>query len=90
MDRINGWAKIKSHSKLRDARNFGTIAAIELDTEGESNYFNTEGNDAYKWFMDKGIIIRPLGNVLIMIPPYCIKEEDLKIIYKEIVIFLEQ
>jgi len=81
---------IKNNPKLRDARNFGTIAAIELDTEGESNYFNSKGNDAYKWFMDKGIIIRPLGNVLIMIPPYCIKEEDLKYIYRQIENFLEQ
>jgi len=83
-------ASIKNHPKLRDARNFGTIAAIELDTEGESNYFNTKGNDAYKWFMDKGIVIRPLGNVLIMIPPYCIKEEDLNYIYQQIEKFLAQ
>jgi len=75
---------IKNHPKLRSARNFGTIAAIELDTEGESNYFNSRGNDAYKWFMKKGIVIRPLGNVLIMIPPYCILEKDLKYIYQEI------
>ena len=81
---------IKSHSKIRDARNFGTIAAIELDTEGESNYFNEKGNDAYKWFLDKGIILRPLGNVLIMIPPYCIKEEDLNYIYNQIELFLNQ
>jgi adenosylmethionine-8-amino-7-oxononanoate aminotransferase len=80
---------IKKHPKLRHARNFGTIAAIELDTEGERNYFNTKGNDAYKWFMDKGIVIRPLGNVLIMIPPYCIKEEDLNYIYEQITHFLE-
>jgi adenosylmethionine-8-amino-7-oxononanoate aminotransferase len=79
---------IKNHPKIRNARNFGTIAAIELETEGESNYFNSKGNDAYKWFMDKGIIIRPLGNVLIMIPPYCIEEEDLNYIYKMIVEFL--
>jgi adenosylmethionine-8-amino-7-oxononanoate aminotransferase len=79
---------IKNHPKIRNARNFGTIAAIELDTEGESNYFNSKGNDAYKWFMDKGIIIRPLGNVLIMIPPYCIEEEDLNYIYKMIAEFL--
>ena len=80
---------IKNHPKLRDARNFGTIAAIELDTEGESNYFNSKGNDAYKWFMGKGIIIRPLGNVLIMIPPHCIKVEDLDFIYQQIRFFLE-
>ncbi len=81
---------IKNHPKLRDARNFGTIAAIEIDTEGESNYFNSKGNDAYKWFLERGIIIRPLGNVLIMIPPYCIKEQDLEYIYGEIEVFLEQ
>jgi adenosylmethionine-8-amino-7-oxononanoate aminotransferase len=81
---------IKNHTKLRDARNFGTIAAIELDTDGESNYFNSKGNVAYKWFMEKGIIIRPLGNVLIMIPPYCIKEKDLNYIYKQIRLFLKE
>lgn len=81
---------IKNHPKLRDARSFGAIAAIELDTVGESNYFNSKGNDAYKWFMDKGIILRPLGNVLIMIPPYCIKEEDLEFVYQQIRIFLEE
>lgn len=80
---------LKNHPKIRDARNFGTIAAIELDTEGESNYFNTKGNDAYEWFLDKGIVLRPLGNVLIMIPPYCIKEEDLGYIYSTIETYLE-
>jgi adenosylmethionine-8-amino-7-oxononanoate aminotransferase len=80
--------EIKNHPKLRDARNFGTIAAIELDGEGESNYFNSKGNDAYTWFLDKGIIIRPLGNVLIMIPPYCISKEDLDYIYEEIKAYL--
>ena len=83
-------AKIKHHPKLRTARNFGTIAAIELDTEGESNYFNEKGNDAYQWFMQQGIVLRPLGNVLIMIPPYCIKEEDLNYIYQQIEQFLNQ
>jgi len=82
-------ASIKDHPKLRDARNTGTIAAIELDTEGESNYFNSKGNDAYKWFLDKGIVLRPLGNVLIMIPPYCISEEDLDYIHQQIRLFLE-
>jgi len=80
---------IRNHPKLRDARNTGTIAAIELDTEGESNYFNSKGNDAYKWFLDKGIVLRPLGNVLIMIPPYCIKKEDLDYIHQQIRLFLE-
>ena len=75
---------IKNHPRIRDARSFGAITAIELDTEGESNYFNTKGNDAYEWFMERGIVMRPLGNVLIMITPYCISEEDLNYIFEEV------
>lgn len=77
-------ASIQDHPRIRDARSFGAIAAIELDTEGESNYFNSKGNDAYEWFMNKGIVMRPLGNILIMIPPYCTKAEDLEYIFGEV------
>lgn len=81
-------SSIKNNPRIRDARSFGAITAIELDTEGESNYFNAKGNDAYEWFMERGIVMRPLGNVLIMIPPYCISEEDLKYIFSKVIEYL--
>lgn len=73
--------KVVAHAAVRNARCFGTIAAVELETEGASSYFNTKGKDAYKWFLEKGIILRPLGNVLVIIPPYCISTVDLKYIH---------
>jgi adenosylmethionine---8-amino-7-oxononanoate aminotransferase len=83
-------ATIKNHKNVREARSFGTIAAIELKTHGESSYFNAAGKTAYLYLLDKGIILRPLGNVIVVIPPYCIKEDELKFIYQEITNYLNQ
>ena len=83
-------SEIQQHSKVRAARNYGTIAAVELEAEGKSSYFNEEGKKAYQWLLKKGIILRPLGNVLVIIPPYCIEEEDLRFIYASINEYLSQ
>lgn len=79
---------IQQHKKIKNARCFGTIAAIELQTEGESNYFNTKGKEAYHFLLEEGIILRPLGNVITIIPPYCISEAELQTIYKGIIKYL--
>lgn len=81
---------IKENVKVRAVRSFGTIAALELETQGESSYFNTAGRDAYLYLLNKGIILRPLGNVVVIVPPYCISTEDLKYIYQELENFLNQ
>jgi adenosylmethionine-8-amino-7-oxononanoate aminotransferase len=70
-------ADYEKHLGVRNVRHLGAILAIELETEGESSYFNT-----------KGIILRPLGNVLVIIPPYCIKDSELKYIHDEILAYL--
>jgi len=79
---------IQLHQQVKNARYFGTIAAIELQTDGESNYFNSKGKEAYQFLLKKGIILRPLGNVLTIIPPYCISEEDLKSVYQGVIEYL--
>ena len=79
---------IQLHQQVKNARCFGTIAAIELQTDGESNYFNSKGKEAYQFLLKKGIILRPLGNVITIIPPYCISEEDLKIVYQGVIEYL--
>ena len=59
----------------------GTILAIEIQTAEGTSYFNNIRDIAYQFFIEKGILIRPLGNVIYLLPPYCISEEDLKYIY---------
>ena len=59
----------------------GTILAIEIQTAEGTSYFNNIRDIAYQFFIEKGILIRPLGNVIYLLPPYCISEKDLKYIY---------
>lgn len=79
---------INNHSKVKSARSFGAIAAIELATNTESNYFNTAGKNAYKWLLNQRIILRPLGNVIVIVPPYCISDKDLNYMFEKITYYL--
>lgn len=81
---------INAHKKVKNARCFGTVAVVELATDEESNYFNTKGKEAYQFLLKKGIILRPLGNVLAIIPPYCIDEIELNSIYQGILDYLSE
>jgi adenosylmethionine-8-amino-7-oxononanoate aminotransferase len=74
----------KSTGKLKNWRQCGTILAMELSQQGESSYFHEARNQLYYHFLDKDILLRPLGNVLYILPPYCIEDQDLQRVYHEI------
>ena len=81
--------KYKGHPKVVDARLCGTVAALELD----SNEKGYESPLAYKLTqraLKEGVFLRPLGNVLYVLPPYCITEEELEHIWSVISICLEE
>jgi adenosylmethionine-8-amino-7-oxononanoate aminotransferase len=69
------------HPKITDIRIQGTILAVELYTPEGTSYFSNIRDIAYQFFIKKGILIRPLGNLIYLLPPYCISEEDLTYIY---------
>lgn len=81
--------KIIGHRALREVRTLGTILALELQTKEQTSYFNEIGKSVYQYFLDRNILLRPLGNVLYVMPPYCISNEELNWVYQEILIFLE-
>lgn len=83
-------AKVRSHRALRNIRTLGTIVALELQTQEKSSYFNEIGKSVYQYFLDRNILLRPLGNILYIMPPYCIKDSELDFIYEEIYNFLEK
>jgi adenosylmethionine---8-amino-7-oxononanoate aminotransferase len=80
--------KVSHLSKVKEVRILGTILAIELKTE-TSGYFSEERESAYRFFMSRGILLRPLGNVLYVNPPYCITVDELSVIYESILAFLD-
>lgn len=80
------WAK---HPRLKRIESLGTILALEYQTENTS-YFSSIRESLYRYFIDHGILLRPLGNVLYVLPPYCIKEEELQTIYDHIIFTLQE
>jgi adenosylmethionine-8-amino-7-oxononanoate aminotransferase len=64
---------------IRNLRTLGTILAFELD-EGQDEYLNTSGTAIGRKAMEKGVYIRPLGNTVYIMPPYCINQAELDLI----------
>lgn len=82
--------KIEGHKLVRNPRVLGTIIAFELNTDKDTSYFNEARHHLYPYFIAKGILLRPLGNVIYLIPPYVISDEDLDFIYQTIINFLDE
>ncbi|MBA3239230.1 MAG: adenosylmethionine--8-amino-7-oxononanoate transaminase [Parachlamydiaceae bacterium] len=76
------------HPKLKRCESLGTILAIEYKTDS-SSYFQSLREQLYDFFLSKNILLRPLGNVLYVLPPYCIEAKELKFIYDQITLTLE-
>ena len=85
--------KIKTNTFIKDIRQTGTILAIELDTVENTSYTNTIKAAVQQFFLDNGVLIRPLGNIIYLMPPYCVTKNDLQRIYEVIekaLIFLQK
>ena len=75
--------RINSIEIIKDIRQTGTILAIELKSDS-SGYASSMRQKLYEDFLDQGVLLRPLGNVIYILPPYCIKEQELKKVYNTI------
>ena len=82
--------KITQHPKVRTHRQTGTIFAIEWETGDNTSYFNRLRDDLYNFFLKEGVILRPLGNIIYIMPPYCITDDQLDYIYMKIEKALER
>ena len=76
-------AQIRNHPAVADVRQIGTVAAIELRA-GDAGYMSALKPKLYQFFLDAGILLRPLGNILYVLPPYVIAPADLYYIHDRI------
>ncbi len=67
----------------------GTIVRFEIETGEGNSYFSSIRDKAYDYFLANGCLIRPLGNVIYVNPPYCITDEELDKVYEVILNFLK-
>ena len=73
-------ASIRNHPAVGEVRSIGTMAAIELRAD-DAGYFSKLRPFLYKFFIDSGVLLRPLGNVVYVLPPYVISPQDLHFIF---------
>lgn len=76
--------KIKANPAVKEARSTGTILALELEVKEGSGYFSNAADYLKPFFMERGLLIRPLGNVIYLMPPYCITPGELEKLYRGI------
>jgi adenosylmethionine---8-amino-7-oxononanoate aminotransferase len=72
------------YPQLTRSRVTGTIAAIDIVDRHRSGYLNPVGMKIRAHAIEHQILLRPLGNVLYLMPPYCITEAELAWVYQQI------
>lgn len=73
---------IKNHPKVTATRVLGVIFALEIKTESSASYYGTLRNKLYDFFIENGVILRPVGNIVYILPPYIITDEQLQKVYQ--------
>jgi adenosylmethionine-8-amino-7-oxononanoate aminotransferase len=67
----------KSCAFIQKIRHIGTIAAFDIDIAIPMEILK-------KRFIDNGLLLRPLGTTVYLLPPYCVSDDDLDYVYKKI------
>ena len=65
------------HPGIRRVRLTGTIAAFDLVVTDQEGYLNPAGKVLRRLARERGVLVRPLGQVVYLLPPLCISDEQL-------------
>jgi adenosylmethionine-8-amino-7-oxononanoate aminotransferase len=71
---------LRGHARVGDVRGIGGVGIIELVedkvTKSAGGYLAGVGPRLYSAFLERGLLLRPLGNVLYFMPPYVISDDE--------------
>ena len=73
-----------NHQKITNLRQKGTILAMDVNISKESGYLSEIQPKLYNAFLGSNILLRPLGDTVYILPPYCVTQNDLQEIYAAI------
>jgi adenosylmethionine-8-amino-7-oxononanoate aminotransferase len=80
-------AELSTHRAVRDVRVLGTVFAFEIASD--DGYLNPVGAALHAYALERGVLLRPLGNTVYMLPPYCSTDADLDRAYGVMRAFLD-
>ena len=78
-----GLAQLAGHPAVQHVRVTGTIAAFDVVT-ADAGYTSAVGAKLKAFFHERGLLLRPLGNVIYLLPPYCVTQDELALSYQTI------
>lgn len=78
-----GLAQLAGHPAVQHVRVTGTIAAFDVVTT-DAGYTSAVGAKLKAFFHERGLLLRPLGNVIYLLPPYCVTQDELALAYQTI------
>jgi adenosylmethionine-8-amino-7-oxononanoate aminotransferase len=81
---------IQNHEKVKTTRVLGVIFALEITRDGQEEYYGNFRNQLYAFFIEKGLVLRPVGNIVYILPPYVITNEQLAKVYQVVEKALEE
>ena len=76
--------RIATHPRVKTTRVLGVIFALEVKTESDQAYYGALRNKLYAYFLANGVILRPVGATIYILPPYVITPPQLQKIYQVI------
>lgn len=74
--------RIRLHNKVIATRVKGIIFALEVKVVEKQAYYSELRNKLYAFFITHGVILRPVGNTIYILPPFCISDESLHTVYE--------
>lgn len=85
----DGFEPLRQHPSVGDIRVLGGVGIVELvadkSTKSAGGYLDTVGPRLTKGFLERGLLLRPLGNVVYAMPPYVITEAETRWMTSQIV-----
>lgn len=76
--------QLTDHPMVKNPRIMGTIAAFTIGTGEQDGYLHSITDTIKTRSIEEGLLLRPLGNVLYLMPPYCTTKERLSAMYSSI------
>lgn len=76
-------AELRRHPQVGEVRQLGTVAALEVVAD-DAGYTSRVGQALYRFFLEHDVLLRPLGNVVYVLPPYAITPAELDRVYATI------
>jgi adenosylmethionine-8-amino-7-oxononanoate aminotransferase len=76
-------ASLGADTRFANPRQIGTIAAVDLSVR-DAGYLAEIGQRFYRFAIDRSVLLRPLGNTIYIMPPYCISADELAYVYEVI------